>query len=136
MKKLLLYSFCLFALGISGQVSLPLSSVITPGNYTAQQEVKLLPGMQGLPSGSNQMHLYIDPSISAPTPYTSAGTLGTPPVNYALDLSKPVGAIPYNYDVTPLGSAMCSIPIDVPMGTNNLKPNISLTYNSNPTWGP
>ena len=128
--KTVFLSFALTS-GFSQVVNMQLNSVITPGNYSAQQEIRLKPGMVGAPTGANQMRLFIDPSITAPSPYTSPGAFGTPPVYYVLDLSKPVGTIPYNYDITPVGSAMCSIPIETPMGTNNMKPNISLVYGSN-----
>ncbi len=133
MKKLLTFTF-VFAVclnNILSQSNVILNSVITPGNYTAQQEIRLKPNMLGSPTGVNQMHLYIDPTIpvNANAP-NSTSTFGIPPVNNNLDLSKPVGSIPYSFNVSPVGSAECSIPIEVPVGTNNMKPSLSLNYSS------
>ncbi len=48
-----------------------------------------------------------------------------------MDLNNPiVSAMPSNVDVTPMGAASYSIPIQVPPGTNGFQPNISISYNS------
>ena len=47
-----------------------------------------------------------------------------------IDLSKPVGTINGVAGATPSGGVTYSIPIQVSPGTNNLQPNVSVTYSS------
>ncbi|MCL2167841.1 MAG: hypothetical protein FWH59_01805 [Lentimicrobiaceae bacterium] len=44
--------------------------------------------------------------------------------------SNPVGAIPDEIDVTPMGAATYTIPIEVIPGTNGMQPNFSIVHNS------
>ncbi|MDO4727142.1 MAG: FG-GAP-like repeat-containing protein, partial [Porphyromonadaceae bacterium] len=46
-----------------------------------------------------------------------------------------VSAMPSNVDVTPMGAASYSIPIQVPPGTNGFQPNIAISYNSQAGFG-
>lgn len=46
------------------------------------------------------------------------------------DFKNVVGAIGSSVDVTPLGGASYTIPIEVPEGVGGMQPNISINYNS------
>jgi hypothetical protein len=130
MKSFLAIVFCLiFWFKNSAQTNLIFSSFVTPGIYTNQQKITLLPGMHTNGTAGNS-RLYIDPNISLNSNFASAGTYGTSNVTYNLDISKPVGSIPYSYNVTPIGSAEIDVPINCPLGTNNMMPSISLHYSS------
>jgi RHS repeat-associated protein len=113
----------------TSQTNLIFSSYVSPNNYTNQQRITLLPGMSANGAAGNS-RLYIDPAIQLNSSFTSAGSYGTNPVVYNLDISKPVGTIPYSFNVSPLGSAECSVPIDCPIGTSNMKPSLSFNYSS------
>jgi RHS repeat-associated protein len=49
---------------------------------------------------------------------------------YAQNTSLPVGTIPGSADVTAMGAATYSIPIEVVPGTQGVQPNLSVVYNS------
>ncbi len=74
--------------------------------------------------------------ISVPEPtYVSLYT----PSSIALrtiDQSNPVGTTPGYEGTTPFGAATYSIPVVCPAGTNNIMPDIALSYNSQSSDGP
>ncbi|MBO7588754.1 MAG: VCBS repeat-containing protein [Bacteroidaceae bacterium] len=52
------------------------------------------------------------------------------PSTYSTDPGNAVGGMGTRFSVSPLGGAVCSIPIEVPVGVGGLQPSISITYNS------
>lgn len=131
LKIFTLYTLFGLTNNLSSQSVLNITNQVGNGDYKAQQEVRVKPNNGQVKStGSGQAHLFIDPSISVPTPYSTSNTFGVPAVTYNLDLSKPFGTIPYTYNVSPLGSAECSIPVEVPIGTNGMRPSLSFVYSS------
>ena len=64
------------------------------------------------------------PSITYTSLYNSSNFVKT------IDLTKPVGTIPGLTSTTATGGVSYTIPLDLPVGTNGIKPNISLQYNS------
>ncbi len=131
MKQCLITVYLLFFIVKSySQTNLILNSYSSPNVYKNQQRITLSDGMSASGSAGNS-RFYIDPSISLNTNFpTSSSSYGTDPVVYNLDISKPVGTIPYSFDVSPIGSAECNVPIKCPIGTNNMQPNLSLQYSS------
>lgn len=53
------------------------------------------------------------------------------PQNRSLNTSFFTGAIPGQFNISPVGSANYTIPIYIPEGVSGLKPEIALSYNSN-----
>ena len=106
------------------------------GNFIQRDEVDVLPGagttIDITPSSSADAHLYLDPTIILPTTYATGGvnTSGSSgSATQTLDPSLPVGATPGTYAVSN-GSAMYTIPIAIPPGTNGMAPAVSIQYNS------
>ncbi len=97
-----------------------------PASYVSRDQIKATVGSKFTPN----TRLYLDKEIIAPTAYAASGTNGINPVIQTLNLTKPVGSIPYTFNVTPVGSAACNVPIYIPTGTANMQPNISLAYSS------
>jgi RHS repeat-associated protein len=97
--------------------------------YVARDVITLKPGFTYTASSGNSFHAKIDPALLfPPTANTYAkpdGTITTDPEQGGI-----VGAIPYQFSVSPSGAATCIIPIECPVGINGMQPNISLAYNS------
>lgn len=135
MKYIILKYVCISGLvlltcNLHSQAILTINSPQPTGDYIARDKIIAQPGSKFIATSTDKTHLYIDKNIILPTIYSSGGANGTSPINYGLDLSRPVGSIPYTYNVTPIGSAACNIPIFMPTGTNGMVPNISVSYSS------
>lgn len=81
--------------------------------YTANSTNELYARI--LPTTSNSNYVFTEPQESDPL---------------QTNTSLPVGSISGSLDVGPTGAAIYSIPIDIPPGRNGMKPNLSLSYNS------
>jgi|GEM_PF-6835404 len=129
-----------------------ISSVDDSGNAT---EICTLSGQQSgmvsttIPNGKARVEFVSDGAYSYDSGHTGFEILYSAytPNEYTyatpdgLFTSEPsfgcvVGSIPAKFDVSQVGSASYSIPIDCPPGINGMQPNISLTYNSQGGDGP
>jgi len=118
---------------------------IQSGDYVAQNMITVKPigaeevHLSPLVAGADQVHLYIDPSIVIPFPYSSnSNSTGTPPVTdiiRTLDFNLPVGKTQSSYNLSMVGSLNYNIPISAAPGTKGIEPKISINYNSLNTNG-
>ncbi len=111
-------------------------------NIKARDEIWLLPGFNSQPNAGYQFYARIDPSLVVEAEYTSYtssnNSLETERYINPPDYSKPVGSIPGLLEVSPLGGAVYSIPIELLPGIHGMEPKLSLVYNSqagNGTFG-
>lgn len=92
--------------------------------YVAQDNILFLPDY-GYTDYSSKLHAYID---------KSTGYASFPPSSdfssSSLDPGLPVGSINGSSSVSETGAAVYNVPIELPIGTNNLKPNLNLIYSS------
>lgn len=75
-------------------------------------------------------------SINAPagySPYWSSSDSSQSPTEPDYDL--PVGAIPGSAGVSPSGGAIYSIPVDLPLASNDMMPDLEIVYNSQSSIG-
>ncbi len=91
--------------------------------YTASSHIELLPGFSTEPTRNDSTVLRIDPFGVFPP---EEGLTGGP---HAAD-SGVVGTIGGTVDISASGGALYSIPIDLPDGIGNVRPTLSITYNS------
>ena len=123
----------LFSLGQQNAV-LDLDSYLNIGNYTARDRVNLLPGTLARPlNAQNDFHFFIDKSIQLNSSYENSVNFIDPP--QTIDQSKSVGAIKGQASVSLAGQSSYVIPINLPPGTNNFVPSLSIVYNSGLTDG-
>lgn len=127
----LLFAFFTFSFtAVKGQVSLTISTpqVGTIDNV-AQQSVHFLPGHHYSGASGAFMLGRVDPSISVTSSYTP-GFTASDLDNRVLDTDLAVGAINGTHGVSSTGGATYTMPINVPIGTAGMQPNLSIVYNS------
>ena len=95
----------------------------------AQKQVHFKPGYSYAPGTNTKMHAYVDASLPANTNYTSS-LPSSDLDDKQIDESLSVGAINGAHSVSALGGATYAIPINIPVGTAGMQPNISIVYNS------
>jgi|GEM_PF-1505479 len=113
-------------------------NTINNQNVVGRDEVDVVPDATGevhlLPQQTtDQVHLYLDPSIILPVVYASGGANtnqgagGTVnPPNFSL----PVGATGGTWMVGADGCSSYNIPVYLPPGTNGVMPSLSIQYSS------
>ena len=105
-------------------------SSTTTYDYEARDYVTLSDGFSVSPSSGNSFTASINESLLFDVEYLTGGDIPNP-TSRSLNSTYNVGTTPGMFNVTSSGSAMYSVPIFVPPGTGGMKPNMSVTYNSN-----
>lgn len=128
MKRLLSIIFMLFSCTIvHGEHDHYLTKALnseTNYHYTAYSHITLAPGFSANPINGHEILLDIDCyDISPP----NTGITGGSRIN---NTDGVVGTLGGNVDVGLLGGAVYTIPIELPDGLGNIKPQLSITYNS------
>lgn len=96
----------------------------TDYHYTANSHITLDNGFYANPKNGHEVLLDIDSySISPPTSGTTGGTSSN-------NTNGVVGTLGGNLDISLLGGAVYTIPIEVPEGLGGIKPQLSINYNS------
>lgn len=128
MKRLLSFVIALFScLTIYAEHEYSLFNALNSEqdhHYIANSHISLLAGFFSEPRNGHEALLEINSyDVSPPT----MGITGGPPTN---NTNGVVGAIGGTIDISQLGGAVYNIPIDVPEGLGGIKPQISISYNS------
>lgn len=98
-------------------------------HYTASSRIDLNPGFSYAPARGKSALFEIDAIMVVPP---SAGITGGP--NPTVD-NGVVGAIGGTVNISALGGAVYSIPIEVLPGKDGMQPSLSVTYNSQASNG-
>lgn len=126
-RALFLLSFLLSCLIVQAEHSYTLSKPLDGGedhHYTANSHIILDNGFLAEPIDGHTVVLDIDAfDISAP----KSGITGGTPSNNTYGVVGSLGGV---VDVSLLGGAVYSIPIDLPKGLGGVQPQLSICYNS------
>ncbi|MBI5218323.1 MAG: VCBS repeat-containing protein [Bacteroidia bacterium] len=101
----------------------------TTKDYKARDYIRLGNGFHYKAENGKTFRGRIDEGMVFPVDYISSTELIDPEIRN-LNTSLPVGKIIGNANVTQTGAAIYQIPIFTPLGTGNIQPQISITYNS------
>jgi RHS repeat-associated protein len=134
-RNIFLSSFCLilivlFAKKANAQLNQIVLSNPDSGykTYVASQQIQFLPGYSYTAS-SSRMIAYIEDGVVTPAYFTdlySSTTFNQREIN----LNYPVGSTSGSPSVTETGGFNFSFPIQLPIGTNNMVPQLGVGYNS------
>lgn len=100
----------------------------TGGTYekVARNAIFLKPGFQYVAVDTNTFWAHIGQYDIDDIEYTEVNC----PETRDLETGYLVGTTPGTFNVTPIGGASYTIPIDLPSGVAGLQPNLTITYNS------
>ena len=98
--------------------------------YIARDQVVFYPGYVFNGYTDGKMIARIDPSQTFPVQVIQNSTNITQVSNYNINTSLPVGSLNGIPSVSSTGAAVYEVPIDLPPGTKNLQPSVSIAYNS------
>ncbi len=102
--------------------------------YIARESITLKSGFSYTSSPGNTFTAKIDHTLLfPPTTNTYAkpdGTITSDPASGSI-----VGNIPGQFDVSAMGAATHTVPIDLPSGINGMQPSVALVYNSQLAYG-
>jgi RHS repeat-associated protein len=130
MKSNIIFCFSLFILPLlsGGQPNTVILNSQETGtqNHDARQSIEFQNGYNYVP-GSGIMTASI---VDGVTGQVSYNTTIEDPTSRSILTSYLVGTTEGSFNVSPLGSATYTIPIELPEGVNGLKPDLSLAYSS------
>ncbi|NSW46421.1 MAG: hypothetical protein HPY79_11465 [Bacteroidales bacterium] len=98
--------------------------------YVAREQVVFYPGYEFNGYTDGKMIARIDPSQTIPVQVIQNAANIPQVSNYTINTSLPVGALSGIPSVSPSGAAVYEVPLDIPPGTKNLQPSVSIAYNS------
>src|SRR5690554_6433816 len=136
MKKIVnkvLVGIVLF-LGV-GNMHAQLNQIILNGSdsgnktYIANQKIEFLPGYSFTASSVNKMVAYIDAGVIVPSYYTDLFT-ETAFENHELKTNYSIGSDSGIPNVSETGAFTYSVPIQIPLGTNGMVPQLGIGYSS------
>src|SRR5690554_4468305 len=136
MKKIVnkvLVGIVLF-LGV-GNMHAQLNQIILNGSdsgnktYIANQKIEFLPGYSFTASSVNKMVAYIDAGVIVPSYYTDLFTESAFE-NRELNTNYSVGSVSGIPNVSETGAFTYSVPIQIPLGTNGMVPQLGIGYSS------
>lgn len=96
-------------------------------NYKASSSISFSPGFNYKATDNNYLHASINSQNLIPNPFPNSILGGSD--------NGVVGKISDQFDVSPVGQAIYSIPIKLPPGTAGMQPELSIVYNSSSKEG-
>lgn len=133
MNKYLILSCVLFLLFDTAysQLNQIILSGSDSGNktYVANQKIEFLPGYSFTASSADRLVAYIDAGVIVPSYYTDLFTESAFE-NRELNTNYSVGSVSGTPNVSETGAFTYSVPIQIPLGTNGMVPQLGIGYSS------